>query len=114
MEQRHSSLSKQDHHPAWPQNVQAFQKRGLAHRIVNHVDTFAVRQALGFTFKILLRIKDDFIRAGLPRQFGFSSVETVPITRAPILCAICTSSSPTPPAAACTRAVSPRFSGNVV
>ena len=45
---------------------------------------------------------------------AFASLPAVPITRAPMRLAIWQSSSPTPPAAACTRQVSPGFSGNVL
>src|SRR6202023_4031394 len=62
--------SKQDHHSARPQDVQSFYKSGLAHRVIDHVHTFALGQTLGLTFKITLGIQDDFVRAGLARQLG--------------------------------------------
>ena len=44
-------------------------------------------------------------------SFALSSVDTVPMTRAPRIFAIWQSSNPTPPAAAWTRQVSPLFRG---
>src|SRR5437867_11424936 len=41
---------------------------------------------------------------------AFASVDTVVITRAPAIRAICTISRPAPPEPACTRQVSPDFS----
>jgi hypothetical protein len=90
IEGRHGATrsSKQHHVPARTEDVQTLFERGLAHRVIDDIDTFAPGQAFGFRFEVLLGVMDDFVRASL----AFSSVETVAITRAPMRCAICTRS----------------------
>ena len=99
------------HVPQRRQAVQALVEGVLAHRIVGHLHTRPTGDALDLGQEILLGVNDNLIGAGPRASFAFSSVDTVPITRAPCILAICVSSRPTPPAAACTSAQSPRLSG---
>ena len=46
-------------------------QRWFANTIVNDVNSLSVREALGLHLKILLVVKDHFIRAGFASQLGF-------------------------------------------
>jgi len=74
----------------------------------------AVREAPRLLLEVGLVVADHLVGPGLPGQGGLLLGGDGGRTRAPRRFAICTSRSPTPPAAAWTRHVSPASSGYVV
>ena len=68
---RTARLAEQRHRAARPDHIEAFQKRGRADRIVNHIDAFAVRESFDFGGEIFARVNDHFVRARFLRDGGF-------------------------------------------
>src|SRR3954462_3070167 len=64
--------AKQHHVPARAENVQALVKGGLAHGVIYNIYTGVIGQPFGFSFKILLRITNNFVRTRGARQSLFS------------------------------------------
>ena len=80
IEGRHGSarLAEQRHGAARAENIEALQKSGGADGIVDDIHALSVGESFTSPGKILARIDDHFIRAGLFRDGGFSSVPAVP------------------------------------
>src|SRR6185295_3746541 len=72
---RHGAARMSEQHHVAPrlETIQTLVEGCSAHGVVHDVDT-AARQPLHFGFEILLRVKDDFIRARLSSKLGLRLV----------------------------------------
>ena len=57
--------------PRGRREFRLFSKRRRSDGVVYDVDAFAVGDPFCFRFEVLLRVEDDFVRAGIAREFGF-------------------------------------------
>src|ERR1035438_2407449 len=62
---RAAGLPEKRQHAAGAQRAQTLGKGGGAHRVVHHVDAASTGEPAYFGLEILVRVKDDFIGAGL-------------------------------------------------
>ena len=110
---RSAGLTEQRHRTARTQRVEAFLECRDANGVVDDIDAFVVGQPFCFCFEVLLRVEDYFVGAGLARQLGLCLRRyRADDARAGSLSEL-RNQQPAPPAAACTRAVSPFFRGKV-
>jgi hypothetical protein len=84
---------------AGAKTVEAFIKGGLAYRVVDYVDSLPFCNFLDLSFEVLLGVENDIGGAGFTGELS--------------LCWRGDGGDDTPPAPACTSAVSPALSGNV-
>src|ERR1017187_7523651 len=73
VKQRHRPAGGAEKHEiaARTENAEILIEGSLADTVVNDVNSLSFGEALGLGLKILLRVKNHFIRAGFARKFGF-------------------------------------------